>query len=158
MALSGKERCKRWYHSPKGAASVERRTVQIAAARRKYYLEKDKPKRQTKEWRDKRRAHRTKKSGLSGAEYQHVFHEQQGRCAACNRHQSEFRRAFSSDHNHKTGEMRGLLCDNCNFAIGHAGESIERLRQLISYLEKWDSARAIAHADRLDATDDGKEQ
>ena len=38
------------------------------------------------------------------------------------------------DHDHKTMEHRGWLCNRCNLALGHAKESIERLGNLIRYL------------------------
>ncbi len=39
------------------------------------------------------------------------------------------------DHDHTTGEVRGLLCHNCNRAIGLLREDPERLRRAIEYLE-----------------------
>lgn len=40
------------------------------------------------------------------------------------------------DHNHTTGEVRGLLCARCNHTIGHAKEDSDRLRQCANYLDK----------------------
>jgi hypothetical protein len=40
------------------------------------------------------------------------------------------------DHDHTTGEFRGWLCGRCNRALGHAKDSIERLANLIAYLEE----------------------
>ena len=39
------------------------------------------------------------------------------------------------DHNHKTGEVRGLLCQDCNFAIGVMRDDPDRLRSAANYLE-----------------------
>lgn len=39
------------------------------------------------------------------------------------------------DHCHKTGKVRGALCFNCNAALGHVNDSIERLQKLVAYLE-----------------------
>lgn len=38
------------------------------------------------------------------------------------------------DHDHVTGRFRGVLCEDCNRALGSVGDSIDRLRKLISYL------------------------
>jgi Recombination endonuclease VII len=42
------------------------------------------------------------------------------------------------DHNHQTGERRGVLCKNCNPALGHLKESREIILGLADYLEKWE--------------------
>jgi hypothetical protein len=39
------------------------------------------------------------------------------------------------DHNHKTEEFRGWLCDHCNVGIGLLGDDIEGLREAIKYLQ-----------------------
>jgi hypothetical protein len=41
------------------------------------------------------------------------------------------------DHDHKTGKIRGLLCYNCNLAIGNAFDDIARLMAMIRYLEAY---------------------
>jgi len=40
------------------------------------------------------------------------------------------------DHNHQTGEVRGLLCQKCNTGIGNMKDSIKILSQAILYLKK----------------------
>lgn len=44
------------------------------------------------------------------------------------------------DHNHSTGEVRGVLCPGCNSGLGHFRESIPSLRSAINYLLKYNSA------------------
>ncbi len=46
------------------------------------------------------------------------------------------------DHCHKTGKIRGILCNNCNSIIGLCKENIETLSKLISYLELHQSTEA----------------
>lgn len=40
------------------------------------------------------------------------------------------------DHDHKTGKVRGVLCFNCNGALGQVRDNPDLLRRLATYLEK----------------------
>jgi hypothetical protein len=78
---------------------------------------------------------------LTLEDYNKMFEEQHGCCAICGRHQSEFKRSLAIDHNHITYKVRGLLCNNCNRAIGllQVDElGIELLVSAISYLRNND--------------------
>ena len=84
-----------------------------------------------------------KELGISADElydiYNHLFEQQKGMCAICGIHQSEIKKSFAVDHNHKTGQIRGLLCGNCNLGLGNFRESIEIIDKTKSYLKKWNS-------------------
>lgn len=41
------------------------------------------------------------------------------------------------DHNHKTGEIRGLLCSNCNSGLGMFKDSIAYLLKAVGYLNDY---------------------
>ena len=41
-----------------------------------------------------------------------------------------------TDHDHRTGKVRGKLCVGCNQGLGHFRESIRLLKKAISYLRK----------------------
>ena len=43
--------------------------------------------------------------------------------------------AAQVDHCHETGRLRGVLCFNCNSAIGKLGDDPDTLRRAIAYLE-----------------------
>jgi hypothetical protein len=60
---------------------------------------------------------------------------QGNRCAICRELPIGYAR-LSVDHCHTTGKVRGLLCTNCNAAIGMFREDPGRLRAAIRYLEK----------------------
>lgn len=45
-------------------------------------------------------------------------------------------KAAHGDHCHDTGRFRGWLCRECNLALGHVQDSIDRLHKLIAYLER----------------------
>jgi hypothetical protein len=45
-------------------------------------------------------------------------------------------RQLAVDHDHKTGEIRGLLCGNCNGALGFVNDNVDTLLNMIEYLRK----------------------
>jgi recombination endonuclease VII len=51
-------------------------------------------------------------------DYDRAYQIQGGRCAICKKHQTEFKRRLSADHDHVTGIFRGILCDSCNKNVG----------------------------------------
>ncbi len=74
-------------------------------------------------------------------DYLQLFKEQAGRCANknCRIPQSELKSSFHVDHDHKTGRVRGLLCKNCNWALGTIKDSLSKLEGLIAYLKLVDN-------------------
>ncbi len=60
--------------------------------------------------------------------YEKLLHAQNFSCAICRRHESEFQRRLAVDHNHDTGQTRGLLCTTCNSMVVVA---VERFAPLI---------------------------
>mgnify|MGYP001569580853 CR=1 FL=1 len=69
-------------------------------------------------------------------DYNRIFEEQKGCCAICNKHQIEIEKGLVVDHNHKTNQVRALLCHSCNVLLGFAKEEISTLIGAISYLNK----------------------
>lgn len=66
----------------------------------------------------------------------HEKPDEDERCPICNKQQKDFRKSFSLDHSHKTGQFRGWLCHNCNTALGLFGDSVDNLQKAINYLSK----------------------
>lgn len=80
-----------------------------------------------------------KSYGISLEEY-NLMLDKQGRCCAiCGQHESVFSRRLAVDHNHSTGDIRGLLCGPCNSAIGQLKEDRKLFLKAIEYLESYDS-------------------
>lgn len=70
--------------------------------------------------------------------YDEMFDSQDGNCGICRKNQKELRRRLSVDHNHESGRIRGLLCDNCNPGLGYYRDSIFLLEKAIEYLKRTD--------------------
>lgn len=67
--------------------------------------------------------------------YNELLERQNHCCAVCSTHKSKFKKALCVDHNHATGKARGLLCDNCNRALGYLKESEEIVHNLLNYIQ-----------------------
>ena len=76
---------------------------------------------------------RDRKYGLKPGEYDHMLEQQGGGCAICKQPCARERR-LSVDHCHSTGRVRGLLCQNCNAAIGMFKDDTALLFRAIDYL------------------------
>lgn len=71
--------------------------------------------------------------GISPEEYQRIFQIQGGRCAICRNRPRSIR--FAVDHDHQTGQNRGILCKRCNHdLLGGAHDSVELLWRALTYL------------------------
>jgi len=64
------------------------------------------------------------------------YHEHDGLCDICRRPPYGRGSRLSIDHDHASGEFRGLICSPCNTILGMAGDDIERLKAAIKYLRK----------------------
>jgi hypothetical protein len=85
------------------------------------------------------RSNLKRKYGITEVEYYALLDKQDGQCAICTTHCLDLPERLSVDHDHETGEIRGLLCRFCNLALGCMGDgevALERLRATIQYLER----------------------
>jgi hypothetical protein len=73
------------------------------------------------------------KYGMSMEEYNALLTKQNGTCAICKLPDTKM---LSVDHNHLTGQIRGLLCDPCNRGLGFFGDSPTRLEAAYHYLQE----------------------
>lgn len=85
----------------------------------------------------RRARHFMKRYGITVEEYETRVADQRGLCAACGRvPQGERHHAeLHVDHDHETGQVRGLLCSPCNMALGLLSDDPNRMRGLIRYIE-----------------------
>ncbi len=104
--------------------------------RRRYERDRDaileRAKRDPERKRGLRRRVLRDKYGLTEAEYQAMYVAQRGCCAICER----VRVQLLVDHHHGTGEVRGLLCCNCNFGIAELDDDPARCLAAAAYLRR----------------------
>ena len=68
--------------------------------------------------------------GVSEVEARRLFKIR--RCAICGTTKGR----FHTDHNHKTGKVRGRLCLNCNNGLGRFKDDARLLQKALRYLKK----------------------
>jgi hypothetical protein len=110
----------------------------INARQRKYsaiWYHENKPNKPKKPL-EQRRQSILKKYGLTVVEYDEMLRKQNGVCAICGGTNSDGKGLFI-DHDHKTGRIRGLLCNDCNLGIGRLKDSVGILTKAIGYLTKF---------------------
>lgn len=73
--------------------------------------------------------------GIDEKEFQRMVESQNFKCAIC-RCVPDSKRKFNVDHCHTTGKVRGLLCWNCNIALGYLKENVDSFKNAIDYLQK----------------------
>lgn len=72
--------------------------------------------------------------GITADEYNAIYEHQGGRCYICRRG-TGVRKRLSVDHDHKTGEIRGLLDVNCNRNIlGGLRDDLDAVQRIADYL------------------------
>lgn len=57
-------------------------------------------------------------------------------CAICGK-PTENNRLLAVDHDHRTGAIRGLLCDSCNKGLGFFEEKTLLLKKAMMYLNRY---------------------
>ncbi|MDA8223472.1 MAG: endonuclease VII domain-containing protein [Desulfitobacterium hafniense] len=134
-------------HPDKWKRTPEQRE-KINARRREKYAEdeeyRESQKLKSNEYNLRRSPEEKKSSHLKGTfgitieDYDELYRNQDGKCAICGSIDSKTKlsKYFCIDHDHDTGKVRGLLCSNCNFALGHFQDNIVNLENAIKYLRR----------------------
>ena len=79
---------------------------------------------------------------LTLEEYNAMLEAQGGVCKICSnpettkKNNSDEVRMLCVDHDHNTGQVRGLLCNKCNRALGHYEATKPRAQEFEKYLEE----------------------
>jgi hypothetical protein len=86
--------------------------------------------------------HKLKKAyGITLDQYNKLLLKQNNKCCICevdnNGKYKNKKRAFAVDHCHKTNKIRGLLCSDCNIALGLLKDNTNYLQTAIKYLNKF---------------------
>lgn len=128
-------RYERWYSKPENKLIASKRANENTKNWRKKYPQKYSE--------QKQRIMLRKKYGITIEQLEKIAREQRYCCAICGKVSSKNVVRISGskvflhvDHCHETGRIRGLLCNNCNTAIGLFGESVYSLAKAIIYLNK----------------------
>lgn len=79
--------------------------------------------------------HLKTKYRLSAEEWDALYESQDHNCAICL--QPVTRVAAQTDHDHKTGQVRAILCKPCNLMLGNASDDPNNLRRAADYIERY---------------------
>lgn len=96
----------------------------------------------SKEWHqnnpEKRIARRLKTTyGMSIEDFNSMMESCRHKCEICGYEDKSKKQIFPVvDHCHTTGKVRGILCSNCNHALGKFKDSIALLSNAIAYLNR----------------------
>lgn len=81
--------------------------------------------------------------GMTELHFGMLMYEQNHACAICYTPFEGIR--ICVDHDHKTGRLRSLLCNNCNSGLGQFKDDPERLSSAINYLKSHTASAKAVH-------------
>ena len=92
-----------------------------------------------KKWNHKKwKEHIHSKFGITYVEFDEMMEAQDHKCKLCGCKKEDKRNMthvqLSIDHNHETGEIRGLLCHTCNMAIGMLKDDPVLIKKVLEYI------------------------
>jgi hypothetical protein len=120
--LCNAKRVKKYYHN-----------IDPKEKKRRY----DKNRRSNEEYKKRERSRQLAKIGFTLELFNQMLEDQGNLCALCGTdNPGGNRTTFNADHDHKTGNPRGLLCMSCNLAIGYIElKDLSWLNKAIKYIE-----------------------
>jgi hypothetical protein len=128
---------KAWYaehKSEKQAYDVARRPIKNALRRADYVVD---PEKYLVDQRGPaRRAKNLRSYGLTPESFDLRFASQGNRCACCHSSTPRGNKTWCVDHDHMSGEVRGIICGLCNTGIGHLGDTLADVESAENYLRR----------------------
>lgn len=103
----------------------ERYPERVAESRRRSRAEN--PDKHAEQWR-------IRQYGIDNSQWNDLFLSQGGRCGCCEADIPGGNGKWHTDHCHKTGQVRGILCNGCNTGLGCFSDDPARLSAAIKYL------------------------
>ena len=85
---------------------------------------------------------RKRRTGMTRPFFLSLWKKHKGRCELCRVRLTQL--GAHVDHDHKTGKIRGLLCNNCNRGLGHFQDNPLVLRLAASYVERHRTNRTVS--------------
>lgn len=79
--------------------------------------------------------HLKNRYGLTPDKWESIFRSQKCLCAICGTN-TPGAKGWQTDHDHRTGTVRGILCRPCNQGLGHFRDNRITLRAAVEHLEK----------------------
>jgi len=83
----------------------------------------------------KRKAHLKRSFGITPADYLSMLIDHDGECQICRQPHTPSN-LLCVDHDHETDQVRGLLCDHCNSALGFVEEDKQILSAMAAYIDR----------------------
>lgn len=83
-----------------------------------------------------RKSRYKRKYGMTIEQFDAMVVTQKSCCAICgtDKPNTNGKKTWCVDHDHKTNRVRGLLCNDCNLLIGYADDDVRVLKSAIRYL------------------------
>jgi hypothetical protein len=75
--------------------------------------------------------------GITQEQYIAIFEAQGRRCKICRTDSPTSKRKWQIDHCHDTGQIRGILCHNCNVGLGHFRDNPKFMKAAAAHVEEF---------------------
>ena len=72
--------------------------------------------------------------GITPEDFNRMLLEQDNKCASCGKTTEENVKRLCVDHDHITGRVRALLCDDCNVALGRLNDNADKAKAILAYI------------------------